>query len=120
MAPRSDYNDKVTNQRIPAVTTAQIYKGSIAFIILQLIMVGAIIAFPNLVTGGLEKGPVVDLDTIELEAETGGYGASDADPMRGLDMAPEPDLPAPDAGEAKEEDPMDAIKRSLEAEGTKQ
>jgi TRAP-type mannitol/chloroaromatic compound transport system permease large subunit len=122
VAPRSDYNDKVTNQRIPAVTTTQIYKGSIAFIFLQLIMVGAIIAFPNLVTGGLDKGPAVDLDTIELEAETGGYGDSDADPFRGMD-APDnpanPDAPVPDADEAKEEDPMESLQRSLEEEGKK-
>ncbi len=37
VAARTDYTDVVTKERIPAVTTAQIYKGSIAFIILQLI-----------------------------------------------------------------------------------
>jgi tripartite ATP-independent transporter DctM subunit len=33
VAARSDYTDVVTKERIPAVTTAQIYKGSIAFIV---------------------------------------------------------------------------------------
>jgi hypothetical protein len=39
--PRADYKDRVTGATIPAVTTAQIYKGSIAFIVLQVIMVAA-------------------------------------------------------------------------------
>ncbi|WP_119157985.1 TRAP transporter large permease, partial [Caldimonas tepidiphila] len=34
VAPRSDYTDRITAERIPAVTTPQIYKGSIAFIVL--------------------------------------------------------------------------------------
>ncbi|HCZ17791.1 MAG TPA: C4-dicarboxylate ABC transporter, partial [Candidatus Accumulibacter sp.] len=46
VAARSDYTDQVTGKRISAVTTAQIYKGSIAFIILQLIMV-AVILLPH-------------------------------------------------------------------------
>jgi TRAP-type mannitol/chloroaromatic compound transport system permease large subunit len=41
VAAKSDYNDRITGERIPAVTTAQIYKGAIAFIVLQVIMVAA-------------------------------------------------------------------------------
>jgi TRAP-type mannitol/chloroaromatic compound transport system permease large subunit len=64
VAARNDYTDQVTKQRIPAVTTSQIYKGSIAFIVLQLIMVVAIIMYPNLVTGNLSKAVVVDEATV--------------------------------------------------------
>jgi tripartite ATP-independent transporter DctM subunit len=39
VAPRNDYIDAVTKKRIPKITTEQIYKGSIAFIVLQVIMV---------------------------------------------------------------------------------
>jgi TRAP-type mannitol/chloroaromatic compound transport system permease large subunit len=60
VAARSDYTDHVTKKRIPAVTTAQIYKGSIAFIVLQLIMVAVVIAYPGLVTGNLDKAVKVD------------------------------------------------------------
>jgi len=35
VAARQDYTDKVTGKLIPAVTTAQIYKGSIAFILIR-------------------------------------------------------------------------------------
>ena len=55
VAAKFDYKDRVTGVTIPAVTTTQIYKGSIAFIILQVIMVASIMIFPNLVTGGIEK-----------------------------------------------------------------
>ena len=63
VAAKEDYNDRVTGERIPAVTTAQIYKGSIAFICLQLIMVVAVVMYPKLVVGGLETNAVkVDAD----------------------------------------------------------
>jgi TRAP-type mannitol/chloroaromatic compound transport system permease large subunit len=114
VAPRADYTDKITSRRIPAVTTTQIYKGSIAFIFLQLIMVATVIAFPNLVTGGLDQGPPVDLDSIEIQVEPGGYRQLDQDPMRGFDIVPEEDMAAPEADEAEEEDPMKALERSLE------
>ena len=56
VAARSDYTDRVTGARIPAVTTAQIYQGSIAFIVLQLIMVAVVVLNPGLVSGQLVKG----------------------------------------------------------------
>jgi TRAP-type mannitol/chloroaromatic compound transport system permease large subunit len=55
VAARTDYKDRVTGETIPAVSTAQIYKGSIAFIILQLIMVAVVIAYPQLVSGNMEQ-----------------------------------------------------------------
>ncbi len=69
VAPRKDYKDRVTGANIPAVTTAQIYKGSIAFIILQLLMVAVIVAYPSLVTGGMDTGPKVDPNSVIIEAQ---------------------------------------------------
>src|SRR5690606_20767209 len=60
VAARNDYDDVITGKRIKAVTTAQIYKGSIAFIILQVIMVAVIVLNPRIVTGNLDKEVVVD------------------------------------------------------------
>ncbi len=62
VAAKFDYKDRVTSQLIPAVTTAQIYKGSIAFIFLQLIMLSAIIAWPALVIQGIYTAPAIDAD----------------------------------------------------------
>jgi len=55
VAAKFAYKDRITGVTIPAVETSEIYKGSIAFIILQVIMVASIMIFPNLVTGGMEK-----------------------------------------------------------------
>ena len=121
VAARDDYNDRVTGRRIPAVTTAQIYKGSFAFIVLQLVMVVAIIAFPNLVLDAIDKGDAVKMEDIKIEVEEGGYGAREEDqdklfaPQSGQDKAP----PQPADTGPKEEDPMEAIQRALEQEAKK-
>ncbi len=65
VAARSDYKDVVTGERIKAVTTAQIYKGSIAFIFLQLIMVTVIVLNPGIVTNSLDKPVVVDENALQ-------------------------------------------------------
>jgi hypothetical protein len=62
------------------VTTMQIYKGSIAFIIMQVIMVAVIIINPSIVTGSLGKAVVVDEQSVsdmlnnmrELDGDTDG------------------------------------------------
>ena len=66
------------------MTTAQIYKGAIAFIVIQLIMVVAVVLFPGLVID-MESKKAIDLDSIQLEAPTGGgYSDQPVDPMKGL------------------------------------
>jgi TRAP-type mannitol/chloroaromatic compound transport system permease large subunit len=121
VAAKTDYNDRVTNKRIAAVTTAQIYKGSIMFIGLQLIMLAAVIAFPTLVTNSLDKKPAVNLETMKIEAETGDYGKKDdEDPMKALVPQPSEDQAAQQTpGGTKEEDPMEAVKRALEQDAKK-
>jgi TRAP-type mannitol/chloroaromatic compound transport system permease large subunit len=56
VAPFSRYKDTVTKQDIEPVTTGQIYWGAIPFVIIQIIMVGLVITFPQLVG----HDPVVD------------------------------------------------------------
>jgi TRAP-type mannitol/chloroaromatic compound transport system permease large subunit len=100
VAARSDYTDRVTGARIPAVTTAQIYRGSIAFIALQLIMVALVLLNPGLVSDHLVKGETVDADEVLQQmgspaqaepASSPGESASDAgaeiDPMKALEDA---------------------------------
>ncbi len=106
VAAREDYTDRVTRQRIPAVTTTQIYKGSIAFIILQVIMVAAIIAFPGLVTGNLGEKAHVDesavMDMLEQTRSDDSWGTSEE---------PENQEPVADETPAAEQevDPVKAI-----------
>jgi TRAP-type mannitol/chloroaromatic compound transport system permease large subunit len=69
VAPHDDYKDRVTGSTVAKVTTGQIYWGSVPFVIIQIIMVGLIIAFPNLVSGGLGKKAELDTSNINLEVQ---------------------------------------------------
>jgi tripartite ATP-independent transporter DctM subunit len=55
VAPAREYVDKIIRRTIAPVTTGQIYWGAVPFVIIQVIMVGIVIAFPRLVTGNLER-----------------------------------------------------------------
>jgi tripartite ATP-independent transporter DctM subunit len=68
VAPHSEYVDRLTKKTIAPVTTTQIYWGAVPFVIIQIIMVGLLIAFPNLVTGGIDNAVKVDVQSIQLEA----------------------------------------------------
>src|SRR5690606_16789862 len=67
VAPISDYIDKITNRPVKRVTIGQIYWGSIPFVCIQIIMIAMVIAFPVLVTGGLDHEPQLDSDQILQE-----------------------------------------------------
>lgn len=49
VAPTGSYRDRVTGRTIDGVTTGQIYLGAIPFVCIQIIMIGLVIAFPELV-----------------------------------------------------------------------
>ncbi len=64
VAPSAPWVDKPTGRTIAGVTTAQIYRGGVAFIILQLVMVAIVMAFPWLSIGEGEQK--VDTNKIEI------------------------------------------------------
>jgi tripartite ATP-independent transporter DctM subunit len=106
VAAKFDYKDRVTGKLIPSVKTSEIYKGSIAFIILQLIMVVAVIVFPVLVTGGISTEKSLNSEQIMEQLQM--PSATDAtDPTTGSEK-PETDTPAEDS-KAEEDDPMKAL-----------
>ena len=90
VAARKDYNDPVTQQRISAVTTGQIYQGSIAFIILQLIMVATLMFFPGLVTDNIVKAVEVDETTVMdmLESQSMSDGSADPNSLEAAGALP--------------------------------
>ena len=105
VSPKNDYKDRITGENIAAVKTTEIYKGSIAFIVLQLIMVASIIAFPNLVTGGIQEGVKIDADAAleqMLEAENQSQDEQ-ADELK------------PESEEATEDDPAKALEADMKA-----
>ncbi len=62
VAPIEDYDDKVTGKRIRKVTTGDIYRGAIPFVVIQVVMVAVVIFFPGIVTGHLDKPLNIDVD----------------------------------------------------------
>ena len=80
VAARSDYTDEVTKERIPAVTTGQIYKGSIAFIVIQIIMVAVVLFNPGLVSSGITKVKQLSDENVQqqlLNLKVEDYGGED-------------------------------------------
>ena len=65
VAPANAYLDKVTGRSTAPVTTGQIYWGAVPFVVIQLIMVAIVIAFPALVTATLQRN-TVDPSKIEI------------------------------------------------------
>lgn len=85
VAKKSDYVDQITHKPIKAITTTQIYKGSLVFVLLQAATVVIFIAYPEMITNRLQTRPVINMETLDFQAETGGFGNEDDDPMRGFD-----------------------------------
>ncbi|AVR89278.1 TRAP transporter large permease [Thauera aromatica] len=74
VAPSKAYTDRSTRKQIEGVKTMDIYRGSIPFVLLQIVMVVMLIAFPQLVTSGLDEKVEVDLESIRIEIPTGDGG----------------------------------------------
>ena len=114
VAPRNDYIDAVTQKRIPKITTEQIYKGSVAFIVLQLIMVAVLMWQPQLVTGQLKQDVKMD-DSAARELlfnmiEPADSGFEDEEPTGSTD---DPLAPPTEEPPAADEDPLKALQESL-------
>ncbi|MBP6405560.1 MAG: TRAP transporter large permease subunit [Ramlibacter sp.] len=93
VAPIKEYTDKLTGKLTQPVTTMQIYWGAVPFVVIQIIMVGMIIAFPGLVSGGLDKAVKVDMNQVTRDLQQmSPLGAPEAIP--GADIKPEA-IPTP-------------------------
>jgi TRAP-type mannitol/chloroaromatic compound transport system permease large subunit len=112
VAPKNDYKDRVTGALIPSVKTTEIYKGSIAFIALQLIMVAMVIIYPGLVTGGMDEGTKLDANEVMMQLEN---SSNAGEP--GADDTLKPDESAEDESSQKSDD--DALKALMATEPKK-
>jgi TRAP-type mannitol/chloroaromatic compound transport system permease large subunit len=104
VAPIKAYTDKVTKKLIQPVTTMQIYWGAVPFVLIQVVMVGLIIAFPGIVSSGLDKVEKIDLDKVILQVQE-----------EPVEAAPAPGSAAEAAAEQKlaDDDPMKAMQDSM-------
>jgi tripartite ATP-independent transporter DctM subunit len=71
VAPVKEYVDKITKKVTAGVTTGQIYWGAVPFVIIQVIMVGLVIAFPQMVLVYKASESKVNPSTIEIELPSG-------------------------------------------------
>lgn len=111
VAPDKEYTDKVTKKRIAPVTTNQIYMGAIPFLCIQLVMVGLIIAFPGIVSSGLDEKATYDLDAVREQMEASMPAPMDFDnPF--MEQQSSQDAAPADAG-AAQEDPLKALQESM-------
>ena len=126
VAPSEDYTDRLTKKPIAKVTIEQIYWGAVPFVLIQVLMVGLIIAFPALVSSGLTKEATIDADKVfqQLQkdnqdkdtssAAAPAQPASDAASPASAASAAQGSTPEPTPESDQKEDPMkglmDAIK----------
>src|SRR5204862_1746101 len=61
-----DVLDKVTGRRTKKVTTGQIYWGAVPFVLIQIVMIGLVISFPQLVMVYKAKERVFDPSKIQI------------------------------------------------------
>ncbi len=65
VAAKVPYIDKITGKKMDGIKTGEIYQGAIPFILIQVMMIFAVVLFPQMVMH--YKGPVVDPSTIEIK-----------------------------------------------------
>ena len=127
VAPDKPYIDRVTHKAIQHVTTMQIYKGAIPFVLIQLIMVSLLIAFPSIVTGSLDKKVEVNMEAVGAQMmdalqDAESYGAPGNDPFASQPApdaeqapapAPEGELAPPADGGYGSDDPAKALQDAM-------
>ena len=74
-----------------SVKTSDIYRGAIPFVVIQIIMIGLVIAFPQMVSAGLDKEHQVDVNSVQIEIPAYEY---DSEPPSDLGTAIETTTPA--------------------------
>ncbi len=98
VAPKEPYKDRVTGKMMAPVKTSEIYWGAVPFVIIQVVMIGLVIGFPQMVMH--YKGAAVDTSHITFTApnsglgELGGLGGLDGGLGTGLGGPATPAAPA--------------------------
>jgi len=116
VAPVEDYTDRVTKMPIKKVTIEEIYWGAVPFVVIQVVMVGLIIAFPVLVSSGLSQETTIDADKVfrEMQAAPKASLANDTG-VAGAAGAASGSVPAAE----EKEDPMKLLMESLKNDQAK-
>ncbi|HEX6119206.1 MAG TPA: TRAP transporter large permease subunit [Dongiaceae bacterium] len=90
IAPSAPWFDKVSRRTIAGVSTIQIYRGAVSFIVLQSIMIVVVLLFPQLSIP--KAGPAVNPADIQIELPPIGGEDNGIPPLPDLDLSQPPDL----------------------------
>ena len=113
VAPNEDYKDKLTGRLISKVTTGEIYWGAVPFVLIQIAMVGLIIAFPGLVSRDLAKEGTIDTDKAFQEMRIQQKATDQADTAASVPAAA---ASAPVAAPTEKDDPMRGLLDEIKKE----
>ncbi len=118
VAPNEDYRDRLTGRTVAKVTTGQIYWGAVPFVLIQIVMVGLVIAFPGLVSRDVQSG--VPLDTTNIQIEAAPDDLRRDEPPSLDEAASEPQAgDGSTAPQGNAEDPMKALEESMRQDAAK-
>jgi hypothetical protein len=67
VAPVKEYVDKLTGKITAPITTMQIYWGAVPYVIIQVLMIGIVIAFPQMVMVYKGEASTVDPTKIQID-----------------------------------------------------
>ena len=119
VAPVVAYTDKLTKKLIQPITTMQIYWGAVPFVLIQVVMVGMIIGFPGIVSSGLDKPEVYDMDQIRRQMESEMHESDLPSPYPQDDTTLDAPAAAPSSSSSAEDDPLKAMQDAVQAEEKK-
>jgi hypothetical protein len=94
------------------VTTGQIYRGAIPFVVIQLLMVGLVIAFPQMVMVYKDPAPVADPAKTEIIIPPAEQAPA-VDLMEDLKKSAPKDTPKENKKKTPEELDAEAIEKAL-------
>ena len=104
VAPIREYIDKLTGKRTAPVTTGQIYWGAIPFVLIQVLMVGLLIAFPQMSLVYKAGAPVIDINKVKVDIPADSYSGSGETNDLMKDLGGAAPKPAPEDKGSSEED----------------
>jgi hypothetical protein len=103
VAPAKDYIDRVSKKLTKGVTTGQIYWGAVPFVLIQILMVGLVIGFPQMVL--VYKSGVAKYDINKIQIIVPEEAPAFPEGTKGGGRAP--------AGQGEQEDAEQALERAF-------
>jgi tripartite ATP-independent transporter DctM subunit len=119
VAPMKEYVDKLTGKIMAPVTTMQIYWGAVPYVIIQIIMIGLVIVFPQMVMVYKSDAPTLDPSKIEIDLPTFDQGTPAPIEIPGTDKGSDPAKASAGKDAGKSGDPLQDMLKQQEDDSAK-